>query len=184
MKEVLAFVLAVAGTGMIAISVMTAIAGSVKYMFARVTLTHLLRTNPAHAVLVCRTKPGTFFEPIGTVMKALSKVGTRDMTVITATSLPTYDAAGMGVSTKWKMLIGKAKLAAGMAIGGLALSLSGGGVPVLLILLAIAAGGGFLYLLWFKSEVDRSILLARAEILPEVDRMFAEGRYVAPPAHV
>ncbi|MDB4954301.1 MAG: hypothetical protein JWO36_1870 [Myxococcales bacterium] len=184
MKEILAYVLAIAGTGMIAVSVIAAIAGNVKYMFARVTLTQLLRTNPAHAMLVCRTKPGTFYEAIGTVIKALAMAKTNDLAVITATSLPTYDAAGMGISTKWKMLVGKSKLAAGMAFGGLALSLSGGGVPVLLILLAIGAGGGFLYLLWFKSEIDRSIIQARAEVLPEVDRMFAEGRYVPPPSHI
>jgi hypothetical protein len=183
-KAVLAYLLAIAGTGMIAISVVTAIAGSVKYMFARVTLTQLLRTNPAHAMLMCRTKPGTFFEAIGTVIKALAVAGTRDMAVITATSLPTYDAAGMGISIKWKMLLGKAKLAAGMACAGLALSLSGGGVPIVLILLALAAVVGFLYLLWFKAEIDRSIIQARAEVLPEVDRMFAEGRYVPPPSHI
>jgi hypothetical protein len=183
-KEVLAYALTIVGTLAIAASVMSAIAGNVKYMFARVTLTQLLRTNPAHAMLMCRTKPGTFFEAIGTVIKALGVAGTRDMAVITATSLPTYDAAGMGINTKWKMLLGKSKLFAGMAVAGFALSMSGGGFPVILFLLALAAGGGFLYLMWFTSQVARSILLARAEVLPEVDRMFAEGRYVPPPSHI
>jgi hypothetical protein len=36
-------------------------------------------------------------------------------------------------------------------------------------------------LFFYKQEVDRTMILARAEILPEVDRAFVEGRYVFPP---
>jgi hypothetical protein len=34
---------------------------------------------------------------------------------------------------------------------------------------------------FFKAEIDRCMVRARAEILPEVDRAFVDGRYVFPP---
>jgi hypothetical protein len=185
-KEVLAYVLGIVGTGMIYVAIAKAVAGNVKYMFARVTMTQLLRTNPPYAVLVCRTKPGTFYEAIGAAIKIAAMMeGVRDPAILSQGTKPGFDAAGTGITMKWKMLVDKCKLAVGMAAGGFALKLStNGDFPVLLLLLAIAAVGGFIYLYFFKRGIDRSIVLARAEVLPEVDKMFAEGRYVAPPLHI
>jgi hypothetical protein len=69
-----------------------------------------------------------------------------------------------------------------MAAGGaVALGMSNGAPPILVIVLAASVGIGFAWLYFYKAEIDRCIILARAEILPEVDRAFAEGRYVFPP---
>jgi len=82
---------------------------------------------------------------------------------------------------KWKQLLGRVKLGAMAAGGAVLLGISQGVPPILVIILAAAVGAGFLWLYFFKVEIDRCIILARAEILPEVDRAFVEGRYVFPP---
>jgi hypothetical protein len=62
------------------------------------------------------------------------------------------------------------------------LGLSAGFPPILVIVLAVGVGIGFLWLFFYKAEVDRCMIRARAEILPEVDRAFVDGRYAFPPA--
>jgi hypothetical protein len=69
-----------------------------------------------------------------------------------------------------------------MAAGGaMIVGLSNGAPPILVIVLAAAVGIGYVWLYFYAAEIDRCILRARAEILPEVDRAFADGRYVFPP---
>jgi hypothetical protein len=68
-----------------------------------------------------------------------------------------------------------------MSIGGVVLAFVAETSPILHILLAIACIGAAVYALLYKLDVDRSLMLARAEVLPEVERAFAEGRYLLPP---
>ena len=97
--------------------------------------------------------------------------------MISAATYPAYDAGGMGVSTAWKMALGKAKLGAAASCGAVALALSSSVNPVLFIILAVCALGGLGWLFWSKLESERVIVLARHEVLPEVERVFVEGRY-------
>jgi hypothetical protein len=88
----------------------------------------------------------------------------------------------MQVSMGWKQLLGRVKLGAMAAGGAVILGLKDGAAPpILVIALAAGVGIGYLWLYLYKAEIDRCIILARAEILPEVDRAFADGRYVFPP---
>jgi len=103
--------------------------------------------------------------------------------VIVTATVPSYDAAGMAISMRWKQLVGRVKLA-GMAAGGaVVVGMSKGFPPIFVLVLAASVGIGFLWLYFYKAEVDRCIILARAEILPEVDRAFVDGRYVFRRSH-
>jgi len=82
---------------------------------------------------------------------------------------------------KWKQLVGRVKLAMMAAGGAVVIGMSQGVPPILVIVLAAGVGIGFLWLFFYKQEVDRSMVRARAEILPEVDRAFVDGRYAFPP---
>jgi hypothetical protein len=75
----------------------------------------------------------------------------------------------------------KAKLGLLAVGGGLALGLSKDTFPILLTIVSALAGIAFLWIYLKKVEVEKSMLRARAEILPEVERCFIEGRYVFPP---
>jgi hypothetical protein len=87
----------------------------------------------------------------------------------------------MAVSMRWKQLLGRVKLGAMAAGGAVLMGLSSGVPPIVVIVLAVAVGIGFLWLYLYKEEVDRCMVRARAEILPEVDRAFVDGRYQFPP---
>jgi hypothetical protein len=180
-KAVLSYLLAIGGALAIAFLVFRTI-GGLQYRDARMTLINLLRSNPNQAEFLCRGSPGTFFEPIGAALATAALAQSRDPNVLSKTSRPAFDAAATGVSMAWKALLGKAKLGVMAAGGGLAIQISANKYPILLFVLAGGAGIGFLWLFFHKADVERQIVLARAEILPEVDRAFVEGRYQLPPA--
>lgn len=176
------YVLAIAGMVAMAVFVVGTFGANLKYMHARMMLVNLLRTNPYQVERVCGTMQGTFFEGIAAALKTGASMGSRDPTVIAQGTRPAYDAAAQAASTKWKMTFGKAKLA-GMAAGGaLILPVMGNKTPpILIILLAVLTGAGLGWIWLRKAEVDASIIRARAEVLPEVERALIEGRFVAPP---
>jgi hypothetical protein len=180
-KAVIAYALAIGGVAMLAFLVVKTI-GGLQYRDARTTLVNLLRTNPNHAELICRNATGTFMEAIGAALKTAAMAQTRDPNVIPKTSRPAYDAAATGVTMGWKQVLGKAKLAVMAAGGGLAIGISTNKASIWLYLLAGAAAIGIVWLFVHTKEIDRTLVLARAEILPEVDRAFVEGRYQLPPA--
>ena len=103
---------------------------------------------------------------------------TTDPAVIASATLPTYDAVAGAVSSKWKQLIGKGKLALGAAVVGAGLASAGGSPSIVLIILAVLAAAAFGWLFVHKTNVDSAMMRARAEVLPEVDRAFVAGRYV------
>jgi hypothetical protein len=180
-KAVIAHLLAIGGVAMIAFLVVKTI-GGLQYRDARTTLVNLLRSNPNHAELLCRNASGSFQEAIGAALKTAAMAQTRDPNVVSKTSRPAYDAAAMGVTMGWKALLGKAKLAVMAAGGGLVVGITSNKATIPLYLLAIAAGLGAVWLFFHTKEIERTLVLARAEILPEVDRAFVEGRYQLPPA--
>lgn len=173
--------LAVVGFVMMLTAVVRTLGANLKYIYTRPLLINSLRTNANHAEMLCKSSPDTYFGAIGAALKTGAMMRSRDPKIIPTATVPAYDATAVAVSMKWKQLVGRVKLA-GMAAGGaVVIGLSKGMPPILVLILAAAVGGGFLWLYFFKEEIDRCILRARAEILPEVDRAFVEGRYAFPP---
>jgi hypothetical protein len=176
-KGLLCYGLGAVGFGMVLFAVMRGWAMTVNYAVARLTLVNLLRTNPKHALQYCRSVPGTFFDSVASAITTAAMAQSRDPKMVQAATYPSYDAGGMGVSTAWKMALGKAKLGAGMSWGAVALAASGMTNPIVLIIFGVLAVGGLGWMFWGKMEAERIVVLARHEVLPEVDRVFIEGRY-------
>ena len=176
------YVLALGGFAVMMSAFMQTV-GTLMYRDARNTLIALLRQDPRRAEAMCRAESLTFYDAIGAAFKTVAMCQTRDPAIITSASRPAYDAACMLLAMKWKKLVGRGKIGAGMAIGGVALAVKRGGslgsVPILIWVFAGLTVIGFVWLFVHKLDVDRSVILARQEVLPELDRAFAEGRYVA-----
>lgn len=182
MKTVLSYALATLGLGMLGMTVLRALASNLSYPAARLLLTNLLRTHPNQAEAACRNMKGTLFEAIGAAIKIGAMCGgTTDLAVISSATLPGYDGSVTAIKGQWTLMLTRAKLGALAVVGGLGLAVSSQTMPIwLVVVLGIAGGAAAITLLVRKAEVERSLLRARAEILPEVDRAFAEGRYQMP----
>jgi hypothetical protein len=181
-QSVLSYMLAIGGLVGVAVFVVGTFGANLKYMHARMMLVNLLRTNPYQVERVSATMQGTFFEGITSALKTGAMMGSRDPTVIAQATRPAYDAATSAAALKWKMTLGKAKIAAGASLAGGALPMLQGKtppIPVIIIGLLACAGLGWIFLR--KMEIESSILRARAEVLPEAERALIDGRYVAPP---
>jgi hypothetical protein len=181
-STVASYALALVGFVMMAAAVARTLASNLKYMYTRPLLINALRTNANHAEKLCKSAPESYFGAIGAAIKTAAMVGSRDPKILITATAPAYDATGMAISMQWKQLVGRVKLALMAAGGGLIVGMSKGAPPIVVIVLAVGVGIGFLWVYFYKVEVDRCIILARAEILPEVDRAFVDGRYVFPPA--
>lgn len=173
--------LAIVGFVMMLTAVARTLGSNLKYIYTRPLLINSLRSNAHHAEMLCKSSPDTYFSAIGAALKTGAMMRSRDPKIIPTATVPAYDAAGGAISMKWKQLVGRVKLAAMAAGGAVVIGMSKGMPPIIVIILAAAVGIGFLWLYFFKEEIDRCIVRARAEILPEVDRAFIEGRYVFPP---
>ncbi len=184
MKTVLSYALAAFGLGMLGFTVIRALASNLSYPATRLMLTNLLRKNPNQVELMCRNMKGTLFEAIGAALKIGAMCGgTTDLAVIQKATQPGYDAAATGIKVHWKMMLGKAKLGAMAVIAGLGIAVSSGAMPIwLVVILGILGAAAAITLLVRNAEIERSLILARNDILPEVDRAFAEGRYQFPAA--
>jgi hypothetical protein len=166
------------GTGIIGLAVAQAMSSVVNYAQGRLLLVNLLRTNPARAEATCRHSRGTFYEAIGSALTTGAQTGSRDPNVIVQGTRPSFDAASQMIGIKTKMLLGKIKLGAMSLGGGMALALSSDSslwFHILFTLIGIAGAG---WLWFYKQNVDSSLMRAKGEILPEVERALAEGRYI------
>ena len=179
-STVASYALAIVGFGMMVSAVLRTLSSNLKYIYTRPLLINALRTNANHAERLCKTAPDSYFGAVGAALKTAGMIGSRDPKIIPTATLPAYDAGGQAVSMKWKTLLGRVKLGLMAAGGAVALGLSKGVPPIPVIVLAVGVGIGFLWLFLYKQEVDRCIVLARAEILPEVNRAVADGRYTFP----
>jgi hypothetical protein len=175
-KVVLSYLLAVGGLGLMIYVISAVLAINLTYPGARLAMLNALRTSVNQADFLCRSVPGTFFEAIGSAIKLGYMAGTTDINVIRQTTAPGYDATVTMITMKWKSLFGHAKKAVMLAIGGVALAISVHAMPVPHIVLAVFVLGAAIWVFIAKMETERSILRARAELLPELDRAFAEGR--------
>jgi len=180
MKEVMSYLTAIAGFGLM-MTVFAAVAGKGRYMFERAKVIHMLRTMPNQAELVCRNAKGTFGEAIAATMKTAAMMKTRDINILVQATKPAYDASLTPIKMYWSKYIKRGRTALVLSIGGVVLAFASTASAVLQILLLLATIGAAIYALLYKLDVDRSLMLARLEVLPEVERAFADGRYVIPP---
>ena len=181
MKLVMAYALALAGLGVVGVAVAETLKNNVPYPAAKFGMVNMLRTQPNNAEIMCRTMPGTFYEAIGAAFKTAALIGPADLALYQSATRPSYDGGAIGVNTKWKTAFGKAKLGGMAAGGGLALVASGGVLPIPVILLVLLVVAGLVRLMIHKAEIERTLMLARAEIIPELDAALASGRYIFPP---
>ncbi len=179
MKGLLCYGLALVGFGVVFLGVMRGHAMTVSYASVRLSLVNLLRSNPVAALQYCRSVPGTFLDAIAAAMTTAGMMQSRDPKIISSATYPSYDGAGAGIGIAWKMLLDKSKLGAGMSLGAIAAAVGFKMNPIFIIFLAVCSLAGFGWLFWSKMEAERMVVLARHEILPEVDRVFVEGRYAA-----
>lgn len=180
-ETVVSYGLAIIGFGMMASVLVRTLGSNLKYIYTRPLLINSLRKNANHTELLCKSGKETYFAAIGEALKTGAMMQSRDPKVIPTATAPAYDAAGKAVLIKWGTLLGRVKLAAMAAGGAVVIALTKGFPPIVVLILAIAVGIGYLWLYLYKAEIERCIIRARAEILPEVDRAFVEGRYVFPP---
>lgn len=209
MKALLSYGVALAGLGVVVLALLKAMGTNLSYPGAKLMLTNLLRTNPNKAEQVCKSLPGTFFEPLAATFTTLSQTGIRDPNIVAQASRPTFDGVAKGVVQGFGGHMTKAKLGLMAVVGGLVLSVlmatkpaekkpddpnydptadvveeeepgffSGPG-PFVIIFLLAGAGAGMIFAR--KLELERSIVRARAELLPELERAVIDGRYQFPP---
>ncbi len=176
----MSYLTAIAGFGLM-MTVFAAVVGKGRYMFERAKVIHMLRTMPNQAELVCRNAKGTFGEAIAATMKTAAMMKTRDINILVQATKPAYDASLTPIKMYWSKMVKRGRSALVLSIGGVALAFASTASAVLQILLLIATIGAAIYALLYKLDVDRSLMLARLEVLPEVERAFADGRYVLPP---
>ncbi len=179
MKELLSYGLAVAALVVTAIGFVPVL-GRLKYYQLKPAVLQLLRTQPNRAELMWRTSKGSCLEPLAAAMKGAVMMKSNDPEAVGAATKPSYDAACAMVNMHWKAVMKRAKTGVGLALGGFVLAISVGALPVVHVLALLACGAGAGWLLSFKLDVDRSLVLARAELLPELERAFVDGRYVLP----
>lgn len=180
MKVLLSYALAVGGFGFMIYVVVSVLTINLTYPGARLAMLNALRTSVNQAEILCRSVPGTFFEAIGSAIKLGAMAGTTDLAILAMTTAPGYDATIPTINQKWKSLFGHAKKAVLLAGGGAALAISQKANPALHIILTILVLGAAIWVLIAKLDTERSMVRARAELLPELDRAFAEGRYQKP----
>ncbi|MBA3501067.1 MAG: hypothetical protein M4D80_04830 [Myxococcota bacterium] len=209
MKALLSYGIALAGLAVVVLALLKAMATNLSYPGAKLMLTNLLRTNPNKAEAVCKSLPGTFFEPLASTFNTIAQIGMRDPNIVIQTTRPTFDGIAKGVIQGFNAHMTKAKLGMMAVVGGLVLSVlmatkpaepkpddpnydptadvveveepgffSGPG-PFIIIFLLAGAGAGMIYAR--KADLERSIVRARAELLPELEKSIIEGRYQFPP---
>jgi hypothetical protein len=177
-KTVLSYLLSLAGLGFIGAAVIGAALVNLSYPKARLEMVNMLRTNLNKAQFLAKTAKFTFFEPIGEAIKIGSMAQTTDISIISMATKPGYDAGCMTVTQHWKTLMGRGKKGVMMVAGGVALAIIAKTNPALHIIIAVITLGAAIWFYVTKTENERSLVRAKAEILPEVDRGFAEGRYM------
>jgi hypothetical protein len=181
-KVLLSYALALGGLGLMIYVVVTVLSINLLYPGARLAMLNALRTSVNQADYLCTTVPGTFFEAIGSAIKLGAMAGTTDISILAQTTRPGYDATIPTIKQKWKTLFGHGKKAILLAIGGAALAISQSANPALHIIISVVVLGAAIWVFIAKLDTERSMVRARAELLPELDRAFAEGRYQVPGA--
>lgn len=209
MKALLSYGIAFAGLGVILIALIKAMGTNLSYPGAKLMLTNLFRSNPNKAEQVCKSLPGTFFEPLAACFTTMAQVGLRDPNIVAQTTRPTFDGHAKAVTMGFNGHLTKAKLGLMALVGALALSLLMGmknaekkqddpnydptaeyeeaeepgffSGPGPLVILFLLGGIGAGVIFSRKLELERSLVRTRAELLPELEASIIQGRYQFPP---
>lgn len=177
MKVFLSYALSLGGLGLVIWAVLGAYMVNLSYPSARLRMMQVLRMNVNQAEMMCRAAKGTFYEAIGEAIKIGALAQTTDLKIIQASTKPGYDAACNSVKAHWRTLFGRGKKGVMAVAGGLALAIAVKAMPAVHIIIAILTAAGAIWFMVAKTENERSLVRAKAELLPELDRAFAEGRY-------
>ncbi|HEY5927044.1 MAG TPA: hypothetical protein VIV11_35395 [Kofleriaceae bacterium] len=180
MKVFISYALSLAGLGFVIAAVLGAYVVNLSYPAARLRMINMLRTSVNQAEIACRAAKGTFYEPIGSAIKIGAMAQTTDFKIIQASTKPGYDAAVVMVTLHWKKLFGRGKMGVMMVVGGLVMAIAIKAAPHLHVIIAVLTAGAVVWFVYTRSENERSLVRAKAELLPELDRAFAEGRYARP----
>jgi hypothetical protein len=176
-KVFLSYALSLAGLGFVIAAVLGAYMVNLSYPAARLRMLNMLRTSVNQAEIACRAAKGTFYEPIGSAIKIGAMAQTTDLKIIQQSTKPGYDAACTMVTMHWKTLFGRGKKGVMLVVGGVVAAIVVKTSPVLHIIVAVLTAGAAVWFIVTKTENERSLIRAKAELLPELDRAFAEGRY-------
>ena len=178
MKAFLSYALSLGGLGFIIAAIVGASVINLSYPAARMQLLQMIGHSLNKAELMCRARKHTFFEPIGQAIKIAAMTQSTDIAVVGAATKPSFDAACMPVTMHWKTLFGRGKKGVLLVVAGLALAIGVKTSPILHIIIAVVTAIAAAWFMYTRSENERSLMLARAEILPAVEQAFAAGRYV------
>jgi hypothetical protein len=179
-KELLGYGLAVAGLIFSGLA-FAAIAGRQKYAVTKPMILYMLRSAPFRAEIMCKAGKGSFLEAVGAAIKTGAMMRSQDLSIVVQGTRPAYDAAAPMLVLHWKSVVKRARAGVVLAAGSIVLAISADASPIVHILATILCVISGVMVLLYKLDVDRSIVLARAEVVPEVERMFVEGRYALPP---
>jgi hypothetical protein len=176
-KVFISYALSLVGLGFVVATVIATTLVNLSYPAARMRIIHMMQQNLNKAEIMCRTAKGTFYEALGSAIKIGAMIQSNDATLIATATKPGYDGAIVMIGMYWKKLFGRGKFGVMMVIGGLVMALAIKTSPILHIIVLVLSGIAVAWFLYTRSEHERSLMLARAEILPVLDQAFAEGRY-------
>lgn len=173
----ISYALSLAGLGVVAAAAIGASMANLDYPGARLRMVKMIHTSLNKAEVMCRTQRNTFFDALGSAIKYGAMAQTTDLSILALTTKPAYDAGCVPVTLHWKKLFGRGKLGVGLVAGGLVTALSVQTSPIFHIIAVVLAAVAAAWFVFTRTENERSLIRARAEILPEIDRAFSENRY-------
>jgi hypothetical protein len=176
-KTFLSYALSIGGLGFVIAAVIGASMVNLSYPAARMRLYNMMQQSLNKAEIMCRAAKGTFFEPVGAAIKVAALAQSRDITVLQMATRPSYDASCMPVTLHWKALFGRGKKGVLLVVAGVAVAIGVKANPAFHIIVAVATGIAAAWFMYTKAENERSLRLARAEILPAVEQAFADGKW-------
>jgi len=177
-KAVLSYLISLGGLGLVLAAVIGASMINLSYLAARVQLVNMIIHSLNKAEFMCKAKKGTFYEPVGAAIKIGAMMQSTDITMLQQATRPSYDAACVPINLHWKALMGRGKKGVLLVIGGLVMAIAVKTHPAFHIIVTLITGVSAAWFLYTKAENERSLRLARAEVLPAVEQAFAEGKYI------
>jgi hypothetical protein len=177
-KTFLSYALSLGGLGFVIAAIVGAAAVNISYPGARIQLIQMIQQSLNKAELMCKARKGTFFEPIGAAIKIGAMAQSTDIAIVATATRPSYDASVMPVTLHWKTLFGRGKKGVLLVVAGLAIAIAAKTSPILHIIIVVITGIATGWFLYTRAENLRSLMLARADILPYVDQAFADNKYV------
>ena len=178
MKVVLTYILSISGLVMTIYAITAAAAINISYIAGKHAIINMLRQSVNKAELMCKARKHSWYEPIGASIKIAAMAQSTDPNILAMSTKPAYDGGVQLVGMHWKKLMGHGKKAVMLVIGGFAMAIGFKTSVIFHTIVLIIALPCAIWFLKMRAENQRALVLARAEILPEVERGFAEGRYL------